>query len=154
MQLQIDLKYREKMNWLGRTDGMQKIGITRNDTIWYGVQTIYMPRCGIVCYSVVLFAKDRYYTVRHGVVWYSLVWYSLVWETHTCGIPYMVWHSVVWYGMVWFCMRKIGMAEEKAVVLHHDRVRATPPPHVPIRLCPHSCLPTARIQISRISKIS
>ena len=87
-------------------------------------------------------ANDIYGTLWHSTAWYGVVWHGIVLcEKHIHSILWYTTHGMaecVWYGMVWFCMRKIGMAEEKAVVLHHDRVRATPPPHVPIRLCPHS----------------
>ena len=57
------------------------------------------------------------------------------------------------HGLAWSCTRKIGKAEALVVVLHQDRVRATPLPRVPIRLCPHTRRP-APTNLSRLQEFS
>ena len=63
-------------------------------------------------------------------------------------------HGASCHGLAWSCTRKIGKAEALVVVLHQDsRVRATPLPRVPIRLCPHTHRP-APTNLCRLQEFS
>ena len=70
------------MNQLGRTDGMQKIGITWYGTVWHSMVwygefvLVFETLHDAVQSCVVLYAKDRHCTVCHGMVWYGVVLYA------------------------------------------------------------------------------